>query len=539
MTTAAPPTPLASTFTTSVGAGHAAAASLRRADPSPLVQARHEIQQLARQLDQRQTQWQQLVQFVQAIHASLDVQATGYAVVNEGRRLIECDRLSLAISYGRRCRIAAVSGLDSIDRRAAEVKRLGRLAETVLRTGEPLWYTGESGELAPQIDRPLQEYLDQSHARLVAVLPLTGGQAGKRPIGALIVEQIRDARANETLTARSQVVAQHGGQALARAIDHSSLFLLPVWKLLGKATWLLRGRSLPKTLLVVAALAAVIAALVTVQTDFEVAARGKLQPARRSEVFAQLDGIVTSVPVRHGESVSRGTILAELTNTNLELELAALIGRQTTNQEQIAAHQRALLDNSSASGVRLSPAEESRLAAELVELRQESQNVERELALFHEKRRQLVVAAAEAGQVVTWKVQELLLGRPVIRGQSLMTLADPAGPWELELYLPERRLKHIQTAEQPQSVEFTLTSHPGSQFHGRVVEIEQTAEVRGEDGNTVLVRVAIDKDQLPPLFDQTTVTAKLDCGRTSLGHAWFCDLVETVQSKVLFWLPTG
>ena len=54
----------------------------------------------------------------------------------------------------------------------------------------------------------------------------------------------------------------------------------------------------------------------------------------------------------------------------------------------------------------------------------------------------------------------------------------------------------------------------------------------------MLVRVAIDKDELPPLHDQTTVTAKLYCGRTSLGYAWFCDLIETVQTKVLFWLPS-
>jgi hypothetical protein len=132
-----------------------------------------------------------------------------------------------------------------------------------------------------------------------------------------------------------------------------------------------------------------------------------------------------------------------------------------------------------------------------------------------------------------------------------MTLANPAGPWELELYVPERRLKHVQAAAQidasqldaangqrpPLDVVFTLSSHPGSQFHGQVVEIEQAAEVRGDEGNTVLVRVAIDKEQLPPLHDQTTVTAKLYCGRTSVGGAWFCDLIETVQSKVLFWLP--
>jgi multidrug efflux pump subunit AcrA (membrane-fusion protein) len=513
-----------------------------------------------RQLEENQSLWQQLEQFVQAIHASLDVRTTSFALVNEGRRLVGCDRVSLALTYGNSTRIEAVSGLDTIDRRAAEVKRLGQLAAAVLRTGEPFWHGGDERELPPQIDGPLAQYVDLSHARLVAVLPLVPGNPAERegikqrPLGAIILEQMRDARATDSLRTRGQLVAQHGAQALARSIDHGSLFLLPLWQALGKATWMFRGLALPKTLLALAALAAAAVALATVQTDFEVAARGKLQPAIRREVFAQVDGVVTNVPVRHGQSVAQGALLAELTNTNLELELAALIGRQTTNQEQIASHQRALLDNSSAAGVRLSPVEESRLSGELMELRQEAQNIDRELALFQEKQKQLIVTAAEAGQVITWKVEDLLLGRPIIRGQALMTLANPDGPWEIELHVPERRLKHVQGARDslepdeeskvgdeerpPLEAVFTLSSHPGAQFHGRVVEIEQTAEVRGDEGNTVLVRVEIDKDTLPPLHDQTTVTAKLYCGRTSVGYAWFCDLIETVQSKVLFWLPS-
>ena len=137
-----------------------------------------------------------------------------------------------------------------------------------------------------------------------------------------------------------------------------------------------------------------------------------------------------------------------------------------------------------------------------------------------------------------------------LRGQGLLTLANPDGPWELELYLPERRLTHVAgTLRVPSStargacllrrdVTFVLSSHPGQTFRGQVVEIEQAAEVRGDEGNTVLVRVAVDKEQLPPLHDQTTVTAKLNCGRTSVGYAWFCDLIETVQTKVMFWLPS-
>ena len=86
--------------------------------------------------------------------------------------MIGCDRVSLAIGMRSRCQIEAVSGLDTIDRRAAEVRELARLAQAVLQTGEPLWSDGSEEDLPPQIQEPLQSYLDRSHARLVAVLPL-------------------------------------------------------------------------------------------------------------------------------------------------------------------------------------------------------------------------------------------------------------------------------------------------------------------------------------------------------------------------------
>jgi multidrug efflux pump subunit AcrA (membrane-fusion protein) len=517
-----------------------------------------------RQLEENQSLWRQLEALVAALHGSLDVQETAYAIVNDGRRMIGCDRVSLALRNGPRCEITAVSGLDAVDRRAAEVERLARLADAVIEAREPLWSEAGDDDLPPQLDAPLQAYVDKSHARLVAVLPLFprpktspaeaigdsgsgsasgGSKENQPPLGALIVEQLHAARATETLRSRAQIVAHHSAAALANALEHSTVLLLPLWKMLGRLTLLFRGRALPKTLLVIVAVAGSIAALIIVPTDFEVAARGKLQPAERREVFAPLDGVIAQVPVEHGQIVEAGAVLAELTNTDLDLQLAELLGRQSTNQQRLTALQRALLDTKGGAA-RLPLTEENRIAGEMLQLRQEAQSIERELKLVREKQQQQTLLAPQRGQVVTWKVRDLLLHRPVSRGQSLLTLANPDGPWELELYLPERRLAQVQRgqaasgAENSLDVEFALSSHPGQTFHGRVAEVEQAAEVRGDEGNTVLVRVTVEKAELPPLHEQTTVTAKIACGRTSIGYAWFCDFVETVQGKVLFWLPS-
>jgi hypothetical protein len=71
-------------------------------------------------------------------------------------------------------------------------------------------------------------------------------------MGALVVEQLSSSRVLDAMVERSHTVAQHGASALANALDHESLFLLPVWRALGRARWVVRARTLPKTVLVLA-----------------------------------------------------------------------------------------------------------------------------------------------------------------------------------------------------------------------------------------------------------------------------------------------
>ena len=128
--------------------------------------------QKLRSFEDRQTLWGQLEHFTKAVHASLDPLRTAYTVVNEGRRLIECDRVSLAIARGRKCRIEAISHQDTIDRRSNIAVLLSQLATRVVATGEPLWYSGNTEDMPPQVEEAIHHYVDESHAKVVGVLPL-------------------------------------------------------------------------------------------------------------------------------------------------------------------------------------------------------------------------------------------------------------------------------------------------------------------------------------------------------------------------------
>ena len=106
------------------------------------------------------------------VHASLHPRDTSYTIANEGRRLIDCDRVSVAIRRGYKCAIEAVSGQDMFDKRSNTIRLLAKLATEVVAAGEPLWYTGDTSNLAPQIEEAVQEYVDEAHTKMIAVLPL-------------------------------------------------------------------------------------------------------------------------------------------------------------------------------------------------------------------------------------------------------------------------------------------------------------------------------------------------------------------------------
>ena len=149
------------------------------------------------------------------------------------------------------------------------------------------------------------------------------------------------------------------------------------------------------------------------------------------------------------------------------------------------------------------------------------------------------------GLIFTPEVKNRLEGRPVQQGQALLRVANPNGPWEVELHMPEDRMGHIARAaklaaeerNEPLPVSYMLATEPGTTLKGTVKEIMPTAEIMEKDeGNVVVIKVAINKEDIKQdnLRAGAEVTGKVHCGRRSLGYVWFHDLLAFIQAKVLF-----
>ncbi|TWT94838.1 multidrug resistance protein MdtN [Botrimarina colliarenosi] len=509
-------------------------------------------------LADKQSLWEQLESFTRLAHDRLDVRQSAYTIANEGRRLIGADRVTVAVGRGRKPKIEAISGQDTFDTRSNVSTLLTKLARAVAKTGEDVWYTGDTSKLAPQVEKALDAYVDESQTKAMAILPLVdrrgvdpeateedvrkGGRREGDVIGALIVEQMVDNRIADGFTQRVDVVRSHSETALGNALEHEGLFLMPLWKTLGKATWMFRRHTLPKTVLVTGAIAGAIAASLLVQKEFLLEGDGKLRPRDVANVFAQIDGTVKSIDVTDEAQVERGQALVELESVDLEKDLTATRGRLNTIDAEHATINREITGQR---GDELSPEERAQKLGRRASLYEELISLRAELKLLETKQQQLTVTSPLTGQVITSRVEERLMGRPVRRGQVLLEIADPEGEWILEVEMPEKRLGHITKAirESPDKsleVEFLLATNTEQTLTGRLTEpgIAASAEVRGDDGNTVLLTVEFDQKEFREAATDpkvgAEVKARVHCGRASLAYAYLHDLVDFVRSKILF-----
>ncbi len=506
--------------------------------------------QKLRTLGDRQTLWQQADSFARAAHESLDLKETAAIVANEGRRLIGCDRVSVAIKKGGKCKVEAISGQDTIENRSNIVAALNVLATRVVAAGEPLWHDGSTEDLPPQIEEALEDYVDLSYGRNLAVLPLREpqrklgqeaemGAAGEvdrddahrgEVIGALIVEQIETDLPPEIFRQRCDLVYEHGTRAIANSQAHSNLFLMPVWRTLGRATWVLRARTLPKTLGVIGAIAALICGLIFIPMEFDLEADGTLKAEARREVFAGIDGEVREVLVDHNSIVAAGDPLVKMINPDIGIELEDLRGQIRTTMAELQR-----IRTQSRNRSQLKATERRAIELEEVEIQTKLEAQRAKLKLKEQRAEDLIVRSPIDGIVVSWEVEKMLLNRPIQTGQVLMEIADLSKPMYLEIEMPEKREGHLDefihdNKVQTLDVDYILASNPDEPLPAKlpVENISLRAETNEEHGSVIKMRVLPDLEALKELSPSpgTKLTADVKCGKRASGFVLLHEVFE-------------
>jgi biotin carboxyl carrier protein len=475
-------------------------------------------------------------EFLLRLHRTLDARETAYTIANDGRALIGCDRVCVLLRGGDGLRLVSVSGVEVPDARSNVIRSIERLSEAVLRTGEPFWYVEPGDETPPQIQAPLVQYVDACQARTAGVIPVAGGETrdARDLLGAMVVECFERVDPRR-LAPTSLRVAGHAAGALRNVRDYRRVAwaraLLPAWWAVTLFAPGRRRRSVTACVI----LGALAAVLSFVPADLDVRARGELRPQRRRNVFAPSDGVVEQVLVSHDAEVSAGAPVVVLRDPQLELELQEVLGALRTAQQKRASLEALRLDGREGGPA---PGDAQRMSGEEAAARQEVENLERRLSILETRRSRLNVTSPLAGRVVTWNVEELLETRPVRQGQVLLTVADVAGPWELALEVPEREIGHVLQAQRnlrPElAVSYFAASRPEATRAARLDHVALAAEqdVLGEP----IVRATATPagDSTPGGRTGTSITARIQCGRRSVGYVWFHGVWEAIVTRLWY-----
>ena len=512
-----------------------------------------------RQIVSQQRLWTQLELFSQTVHSSLDLKETAYAVANEGKRLIGCDRLSVCLKLGGRPLIEAVSGQEVVEQRANLIRELTRLCKAAMRSGEDLVYTGNTETFAPDLRDALEMYVDESGAKSVIIVllykPESDSSKDKVAYGCIVSEQIGDELASTDAHARSEVVARHSSTALWNAREHDKIFLLPVLKAIGSPARFFKGRTMAKIGAALLAIIALVGVLAFVPWKLTIEGRGSIQTTDRSNTYAPVAGIVNEVMVEHGQKVHRGDVLVRLQSKELDKTRTEAVKERDAAIAQEGALRNQLARSTNTAGRR---EEEPQARGQLREAEIKRDGAKETIRILDEQIESMTVRAPLDGMVTTWDVRKTLLGRPVEIGTELVSIAATEGEWDLEVDVPDDDMGPILDAQKRLKAEiaagtkkpgstldayFVLATDPDHRYAGYVKRVASKVEtVEGKHGAKVTVgfdsKVRADFLKNNREFRPgAEVRARVNCGKARLAYVLLRDVIHFFHETILFRWP--
>jgi hypothetical protein len=508
----------------------------------------------------QQRLWTHLETFARHIHSSLSPAEVAYTIVNEARRLVGCDRISVAMRRGRRTAVEAISGADVIEKRSNLVQQMRLLFRRVLAWGDTLVYTGtRDSSLPPPVLKALDAYLAESNSKLLVILPLRDEREvaiKRRPRSALMMECFDPNAAPEQLVAQLEVVGRHAATALYNAAEYRRIPLRWLWQPLALVQEGIGGKAVALGLLMIAAVAGIVAALVGLPYPLKMDAQGQLLPQERCWIYSPVEGQVVRFAegVQPGKAVSENQSLVLMYDVALELKLVQLNGEIAGAEQDIAAlarQQAAALTVTER--LRFGAAKKQkeylrdRKILERAALRERTHSDEARPGHFWLK-------APLGGTVLNWDFHENLTNRYVKPAEPLLRIGDKEKYWEVELKIPQKHIGQVlqafDTAEGDAEldVDLLLLSCPTQTFKGRLARSRIAGEASPNRDNpsdsepVVLASVRLegpgieDAERVPPdlLVTGTEVHSRIRCGDRPMGYSLFYGLWEFFYEKVAF-----
>ena len=435
------------------------------------------------------------------------LQATLIAMANDQAQRLGCARVTIGLMKGGRLHLSAIS-------HSAVFKRETGLGDAIENAMDEALDQGGSVVLPPVQDTARRLTLAHSAlARLggsphVMTVPLMNGE---KPLGAITWERGDTPFDAPTLAVCETYCALASPViALARKQERWLTGRLP--DLIGQGVTAMFGPRRPALKLGALALAALAGVLFFVPGDHRVSAKAVMEGAIQRAAAAPFEGYISAAPVKAGDIVREGDLLASLDDKDLQLEQAKWRSELEKSRQK---YQEALSkrDKPSVTG----------LNAEIRQARAQLDLVEEKLARTR-------IKAPFDGIVVSGDLSQSL-GSPVEKGKTLFEIA-PLDRYRVILHIDERDLPFLKVG---QSGRLVLTGMPGQGIDFTLSKITPVATA--EDGrNLFKVEADVARSSIPFRPGMEGV-AKVNVGRASLAWIYTHPLWDWISLTAWTWIP--
>jgi hypothetical protein len=519
----------------------------------------------------------QVEAFSKQIHASLNPTEVAFQVVNEGRRIVGCDRMTAGIRHGQHTNIEAVSGSDVVERSSVQVKALGDLFDAVLDWNERLVYQGSRDTtLPPPVLLALDDYLTQSNPKLLVLQPLRDEREfvkegdKERKTGpsrsALMLESFDPPEVIDTLLERFNLVAGHAGSALYNAAEMKRIPLAFLWK----PIMALQGRAGSKrrfyVYLALGAIAIFTLAMILVPYPLKLDAKGQLEPEEWNYIYPTDTGRVMQFKVVPGQVIRPNTPIAVMFDNDLARQINEKLQDISNKVKEVQR-----LGAEAANAALPPPKRQEKLneqEREQATLRAYNETLNLLLEQHYADRAnpgQYTVFAPEfrpsrqnAGPA-NWKVlsadfEHQLVNRFMKPSDPLLRVGNTAGAWQIELKIPQKHISQLLRAFRSTDpnefldVDVLVTSKATETFKGRLYrrdifgEAVQNKDDHNESEFIVYAYVKVNdpaapaEDHIPAnlLTTGVEVHTRIRCRNHSLGYSLFHGAWEFVYEHVIF-----
>ena len=450
--------------------------------------------------------------FLAAIGEQPRLQGMAIAVANDLAARLRCDRVSVGIiRRNGSIRLRAIS-------HSASFKGQGRLVDATENAMEealdqrtsvahpPLPSTERAVTMA---HRALTEIIRVQGTSLISVVMADGkGEL----VGAITFERHRNELFDKEALQLAEAIAALLGPIVGLQVRANRLLAGRAIDRAGDGCVSLFGPRHPALKLAAIGVIALALFLALAKGEHRVTAKSVLEGEVQRAAVAPFDGFIRSAPVRAGDTVKAGDVLAALEDRDLILERA----KWRAERDKLVQKQREVR------------AKHDR--TNLVILDSQIRQAEAQLALAEEKLSRARILAPFDAIVVSGDLSQTL-GSPVERGKTLFELA-PLDSYRLIVHVDERDVRYVAMG---QSGTVAFAGVPWTPLRMALSKITPvTVAEEGRNSFRIEARLAELGPQLRPGMEGV---AKIETGQRSLVWIWTRAVVEWLRLVAWKYLP--